>query len=268
MLTVSANVTMVAFSTYLLFLTIANSQTSDLTLRSLMYMTPFIGLMQVMTFVTLFGVIAMVCVAAHLRMPPLMAWIGTIAVICMFVSTYLFCAETISKAFPWEALQWSVVGSQWKLCSQFQHDEAQRIASLQLAEAHTGVMAGLDEDNDGEVDVDREMTVDELELVALVDRALPDLCPSHSMPRATQQVLQSRHDMLIGKLVAEKITLPTLKKTARQPGGFHVLIDMLSAEPLGSHLMRGEVMALAAEVMEAEVAAERKTEKQVIVSTI
>jgi len=251
----SVNTCMIAFSTYLLFLICANSHTSDLGLRSVLYLSPMIGLMQYLTFATLFGVLAMMCIAAHFRMPSLMAWIATAAVICTFAATHLMFVETACKAFPWEMWNWAPVAGPWKIFSCLLRNEAQRIGSLQLAEAEKGVMAGLDANNDGKVDMAREMTVDELQLVAVVDRALPELSPKQNMPLSTQQVLQSRHDMLIGKLLAEKMTLPTLKKTAQQPGGFHVLIDMLSAEALGSHLMRGEVMALAAEIMEAATAA-------------
>ena len=239
--TVAVQLCVVLYSTFTLYILTANAPSPSATYRHLMHMARWIGFLEFMTFVPALGSFVLIGLAASLRCGDNAIYVigVTVAFIVTFQSWFTYACFF---AFPYNSWCWALPAGQgvpWVL--PWLRDLAERHGELLLEEARDGVLSGLDDDGDYVIDNN-----DEAKRASDLEGWVRGALPSHGRCGDTAEELLS-----IG------LTRDRMVEAARLPGGFQVLIDMLSTQMKGSGLRPGERLALAAYAMrEAEVVAQ------------
>ena len=231
--TVAIQLLVCLYSTFTLYILTANAPSPSATYRHLMHMARWIGFLEFMTFVPALGGFVLVGIAATLRCGDFALYVVA-AVAAAFVTFQVWFVCLNMWAFPYNSWCWALPagsGVPWMLS--WNRDLAEDHGRLLLDEAREGVLAGLDDDGDDVIDNVREPERAR-ELEDWIRTALP------GFPRCVD---------VAEDLLANGLTRDRLVEAATLPGGFQVLVDMLSAQMKGSGLRPGERLAVAAAAM-------------------
>ena len=231
--TVAIQLLVCLYSTFTLYILTANAPSPSATYRHLMHMARWIGFLEFMTFVPALGGFVLVGIAATLRCGDFALYVVA-AVAVAFVTFQVWFVCLNMWAFPYNSWCWALPagsGVPWML--PWNRDLAEDHGKLLLDEAREGVLAGLDDDGDDVIDNVREPERAR-ELEDWIRTALP------GFPRCVD---------VAEDLLANGLTRDRLVEAATLPGGFQVLVDMLSAQMKGSGLRPGDRLAVAAAAM-------------------
>jgi len=243
------------YSTFTLYITISAAHDPPAVYRTLLHMVRWIGLFEFMTFIPPMLTIVLVCLAAHLNCKwAFSKWLVTAlcaALVAGFQGTF---AHVMSYALPYNSWAWASVaglglGQPW---STRLRTTAKAHAELLLTQAKEGVLAGLDDNDDGIID-DHPSThtaADEAELAAWVRGAL-------------EQLTSTKRELLVEGLLTMGLTRERMVEAARHPGGFQALCDVIANHPGGLGLRPGERLALASAAMRAHETVHRQTDLEV-----
>jgi len=236
---VTNQICVVMFSTYMLFMLVAHGHTPEIVYRSITYGSTLIGASMLAVYIPLLVWLFMMVLTAHIFFSFWAAWTCTGVVAVIYGAFHMIFGNWGVRAFPRGFWSWVAVTTPWAYCSSRARSDVARFANLYQATAASGALAGMGGDNDGTVDGERaEPTPQEAELLAVVDAALPQLGEAAAGARRTQ---------LLRALTAEGLTRERLTKVAKMENGFRVLMDLFDfdSDERGVQLTKGERVALA-----------------------
>lgn len=236
--TVAIQLLVCLYSTFTLYILTANAPTPSATYRHLMHMKGWIGFLEFMTFVPALGCFVLIGVAATLRCGDFAA-VVVAAIAAAFVTFQVWFSYLNLFAFPYNSWCWALPAGAcvpWLL--PWERDLAEDHGKLLLNEARDGVLAGLDDDGDYVIENNQEV-----ERARELEAWVRGVLPGHT-----------RCGDVAEELLANGLTHDRLVEAARLPGGFQVLVDMLSAQMKGSGLRPGDRLAVAAAAMRGAVA--------------
>lgn len=228
----------VLYSTFTLYIVISSAHNPTAVYRVLLHMVRWIGFFEFMTFVPPNLAIGLVCVASHLYCKWLVSkWLVTAISVVLVVGFQSAFCYVMSYALPYNAWAWNTLasGGVWAVSSRVRA-AAQRHGETLLAQAKEGVLAGLDEDDDDQIDQPSERAAGaEAEMAAWVQSVLP--------------LGDAKRLLLVHGLLSAGLTRERMVQAACQPGGFQVLVDMLAGQMGSLGLRPGDRLALAAAAM-------------------
>ncbi len=248
---VGAQGLIVCYSSYCLYFFAASSPTPGITHRAVMHFAPFFGLLELGTYLPMFGVVAMILLQTDIFSTGDISFYCLVVLSAMILSIHVLFAIYGSRAFPYVFWNWRRVAAPWLGLSRAAKANAVCHAEAQLAEAkRTGVFscpelhgAGTAAEETGKAERDREnlggdgdeigriVSAGESTLASFVRSALSDdssNTDADSIIDAEQEEGQSkRHEAIMQALLAEGLTLRRLRRAAALPGGFTVLVQML-----------------------------------------
>ena len=233
----------VLYSTFTLYIVISSAHNPQTVYRVLLHMVRWIGFFEFMTFIPPYLAIGLVVFASHLYCKwAVSAWLVT-AVSAVFAVGFqsAFC-YVMSHSLPYNSWAWATLASNmsgvawsWSLSSRVR-TAAQRHGEGLLAQAKEGVLAGLDEDDDDQIDQPSEhAAAAQVAMAAWVQGVLP--------------LGDAKCQLLVQGLLSAGITHERMVQAAHLPGGFKVLVDMLAGQEGDLGLRPGERLALAAAAM-------------------
>lgn len=176
---------------------------------------------------------ALVALAASLRCGTVATFVVLGVTVVLVVGFQTGFVVVCCSAFPYNAWAWSLVASSgipWFL--PWQRRLAERHGRIALDQARDGVLGGLDDDQ-ASGDEARDAT----DLGGWLQHAL-GACLG-----------DARCDAVAAQLNAAGLTHDRMVEAARLPGGFAVLVEMISAQTEGSGLRPGDHLAVATAAM-------------------
>ena len=143
----------VLYSTFTLYIVIGAAHNPPAVYRVLLHMVRWIGFFEYMTFVPPYLAMGLVCVAAHLYCKWLVSrWIVTAASVALGAGFQTAFCYVMSHALPYNSWAWNLAAfSPFSITSRVRN-AARRHGEQLLAQAKEGVLAGLDEDDDDQID--------------------------------------------------------------------------------------------------------------------